>query len=180
MRLDLYRFGSKSWSTSLGLAILAAAVFYVYPEGLSIAGVIFLPFFCHSLWCGMYRRGRAWRRYAISACLVLVLIIPCVQVFFGTLFQYGTTGLKTGLIGVVFPGLLSPRFLPAMFGFGQEYPGTICSPHDLVLPIIILFLIVLGCATWMRHRQSLIMAFLDFDHIGHLAGTVGEGRLRIV
>ena len=160
VRLDLYRFGSKSWSTSLGLAILAAAVFYVYPEGLSIAGVIFLPFFCHSLWCGMYRRGRAWRRYVTSACLVLVLIIPCVQVFFGTMFQYGTTGLKTGLVGVVFPGLLSPRFLPAMFGFGQEYPGTICSPHDLVLPIIILFLIVLGCATWMRHRQSLIMVFM--------------------
>ena len=76
VRLDLYRFGSKSWSTSLGLAILAAAVFYVYPEGLSIAGVIFLPFFCRSLWCGMYRQGRAWRRYVTSACLVLVLISP--------------------------------------------------------------------------------------------------------
>ena len=87
VRLELYRFGSKSWSTSLGLAILAAAVFYVYPEGLAIAGVIFLPFFCHSLWCGMYRRGRAWRRYVISACLVLVLISPDVQVFFTTIFQ---------------------------------------------------------------------------------------------
>ena len=79
VRLELYRFGYKSWSTSLGLAILASSVFYAYPEGLAIAGVMFLPFFCESLWCGMYRRGGAWRRYVISACLVLVLISPYVQ-----------------------------------------------------------------------------------------------------
>ena len=62
VRLELYRFGSKSWSTSLGLAIPATAAYYVYSAGSAIAGVIFLPFFCHSLWFGIYRRGRAWRR----------------------------------------------------------------------------------------------------------------------
>jgi len=159
-RLQLYRFGSKSLSTSLGLAILAAAVFYVYPEGLSIAGFIFLPFFCQSVWFGIYRRGIAWRRYLISGCLVLVLTIPCIQLFFGSIFQHVILGLGTGLVGVIFPGLLSPRFLPAMFGFGQEYRGTMCLPHDLVLPITMLFFIVLGCATWIRRRQSLIIVFL--------------------
>ena len=47
-----------------------------------------------------------------------------------------------------------------MFAFGQEYPGTMCSPHDLVLPIIMLAFIVLGSATWIRRRKSLILAFL--------------------
>jgi hypothetical protein len=170
VRVELYRFGSKSWSTSLGLATLAAAVFYVYPEGLSIAGVIFLPLFCQSVWFGIYRRGRAWRRYVISGCLVLVLIIPCVRLFFGNIFQHSK---GTGMVGVIFPGLLSPRFLPAMFGFGQEYSGTICSPHDLVLPITMLVFIVLGCATWMWHRQKrLIMVFMIF-----IMMTIWQGLL---
>ncbi len=81
VRLELYRFSSKSWSASLGLAILAAAVFYAYPEGLAVAGIIFLPLFCESLWSGIYRRGRAWRRYAITACLILVFIFPYIRVF---------------------------------------------------------------------------------------------------
>ena len=160
VRLELYRFGSKSWSTSLGLAILATAVYYVYSAGLAIAGVIFLPFFCHSLWFGMYRRGRAWRRYVISACLVLVLIYPYAQVFFTSLFSHLGQGMAKALTGRVFPGLISPRFLPAMFGFGQEYPGIMCSRHDLVLPIIMLAFIVLGSAIWIRRRKTLIMASL--------------------
>jgi hypothetical protein len=159
VRLECYRFGSKSWSTSLGLAILAASAFYVYPEGLAIAGAIFLLFFCQSVWSGMYRRGRAWRRYVISACLVLVLIFPYVRVFVDSLREHVATGMSKGAVGI-FPGLLSPRFLPAIFGFGQEYPGTIYSPHDLVLPILMLAFIVLGCATWIRRRKSLILAFL--------------------
>ena len=101
VRLELYRFGSKSWSTSLGLAILAAGVFYAYPEGLAIAGVIFLAFFCHSLWFGMYRRGRAWRRYVISACLVLVLICSYAPVFFTALFGH--------FYGQALPRLLAGR-----------------------------------------------------------------------
>jgi hypothetical protein len=76
------------------------------------------------------------------------------------MFEHIKLGLGTGLVGVIFPGLLSPRFLPAMFGFGQEYSGTMCSPHDLVLPISMLAFIVLGCAIWMRRKKTLIMAFL--------------------
>ena len=159
VRLELYRFGSKSWLTSLGLAILAAAVFYAYPEGLAIAGVIFLPFFCQSLWSGIYQRGKAWRRYAISACLVLVLISPYARVFVDSLLEHVGTGMSRGAAGI-FSGLLSPRLLPAMFGFGQEYPWIMYSPHDLVLPILMLAFIVFGCATWIRRRKSLILASL--------------------
>ena len=159
VKLEFYRFGSKSWSTSLGLAIVAAAVFYVYPEGLAIAGVIFLPFFCQSLWSGMYRRGGAWRRYAISACLILVFISPYVRVFVDTLVDHYGAGMS-GAVSGIFSGLLSSRFLPAMFGFGQEYPWITYSAHDLLLPILMLSLIFLGCATWIKRRKSLIMATL--------------------
>jgi hypothetical protein len=160
VRLELYRFGSKSRLTSLGLAVLAAGVFYAYPEGLAIAGVIFLPFFCHSLWFGTYRRGSAWRRYVISVCLVLVLIYPYAQVFFTSLFAHFSEAMEKVIAGRVFPGLISPRFLPAIFGFGQEHPGITCSRHDLVLPIIMLAFIVLGSAIWIRRRKTLVMASL--------------------
>jgi hypothetical protein len=157
VRLELYRFGSKSWSASFGLAILAAAVFYAYPEGLAVAGVIFLPLFCESLWSGIYRRGRVWRRYAIAACLTLIFISPYVRVFVGSLVEHVGTGLARGASGI-FSGLLSSRLLPAIFGFGQEYPWILSRPHDLILPILMVALICLGCAAWIRRRKSLIVA----------------------
>ena len=159
VRLELYRFGYKSWSTSLGLATVASSMFYAYPEGLAITGVIFLPFFCVSLWSGMYRQGRTWRGYVIVACLVLVLIYPYAQVFFTSLFSNINVHMSKGAAGI-FPGLLSARFLPAMFAFGQEYPGTISSLRDVVLPIVMLAFIVLGIGIWMRRRKTLILAFL--------------------
>jgi hypothetical protein len=161
IRLELYRFGSKSWSTSLGLVFLATAMFYAYPEGIAIASVIFLPFFCQSVWSGIYRRGRAWRQYVISSCLVLILIPPGAKVFVDTLVAHFGAGMSKAVSGI-FPGLLSPRFLPAMLGLGQEYPGTMYSPHDLVLPIIMLAFIVFGCATWIRRRKNLILVFSIF------------------
>jgi hypothetical protein len=159
VRLELYRFGYKSWPTSLGLVMLASSVFYAYPEGLAIAGVIFLPFFCQSLWSDVYRQGKTWRRYLISACLVVVLISPYFHVFFASLFERIGIGMSRGAAGL-FPGLLSPRLLPAMFGLGQEYRDTISSPDDAVLPIVMLGFIVLGSAIWIRRRKSLILVFL--------------------
>jgi hypothetical protein len=157
VRLELYRFGSKTWSTSLGLATLAAAVFYSYPEGLAIGGAIFLPFFGKSLWSGLYRRGKAWRGYALSACLMLIFISPDVRLFFTSLFANIGVHLSKAAAGI-FPGLMSPHFFPAMFGLGQEYPGTLFSPHDLVWPLLMLALIVFGLATWIRRRKTLLVA----------------------
>jgi hypothetical protein len=161
VRLELYRFSSKTWPTSLGLSMLAAAVFYAYPEGLIIAGAIFLAFFWQSLWSGMYRRGRAWRAYGLSACLVLILVSPFALLFFTSLFANIGIHLSKGAAGI-FPGLLSPRFFPATFGLGQEYPGTLYSPHDLAWPLLMLASILLGLAIWTRRRKSLILASLIF------------------
>jgi hypothetical protein len=160
IRLDLYRSGQKSWSTSVALAILASSAFYAYPVGLAIAGVIFLPFFCESLWSGMRRRGGAWRGYAISACLVVVLIYPYVRGFISLLLNETGSGLSRINGAGIFPGLLSPRLLPAMFAFGQEYPGVMWSPHDLILPIIMLAFILVGSAIWIKRRKSLVLTLL--------------------
>ena len=160
VRLDLYRFGQKSWSTSLSLAILASSVFYAYPEGLAMAGVMFLPFFCESLWSGMYRRGEAWRRYVISACLIVVLISPYVRGSILLLLEEIRSGrLRINGAGI-FPGLLSPRLLPAMFALGQEFPGPAYALHHAVLPMMMLAFVLLGGAAWRRRRKSLILAFL--------------------
>jgi hypothetical protein len=159
VRLELYRFGFKTWPTSLSLAALAAAVFYSYPEGLTIGGAIFLPLFCKSLWCGIYRRGKAWRGYVFSACLLLVFISPFAQLFFSSLFLNIGIHMSKGAAGI-FPGLLSPRFFPAMFGLGQEYPATLYSLRDLALPFFMLALIILGLAAWVRRAKTLLMATL--------------------
>ena len=159
VRLELYWVGDKSWSTSLDLAILASSVLYAYPDGLALAGVMFLPFFFKTLWSGMHRREGAWRRYVLSACVVVVLISPYVQAsFIFLLNEISVHSLKGA--GGLFPGLLSPRFLPAMFALGPEYGTTMYSPHHLVLPILMLAFIVLGSAAWIRQRKSLISTCL--------------------
>jgi hypothetical protein len=160
IRLDLYRFGQKSWSTSLGLAVLASSAFYAYPVGLAIGGVILSPFFCESVWSGIRRRGGTWRGYAISACLLAVLVSPYARGFIYLLLNETGSGLSRINGAGIFPGLLSSRLLPAMFAFGQEYRGIMWSPHDLVLPIIMLAFIGLGSAIWIRRRKSLVLAFL--------------------
>jgi hypothetical protein len=159
VRLALYRFGRKTWSTSLGLAVLVASVFYAYPDGVAIAGVMFLPFFCESLWSGMFRRGGAWRGYVISACLVVVLISPYARESFFFLLDEISIGMSKGAAGT-FPGLFSPSFLPAMFALGPEYGTIAYSPQQLVLPIIMLAFIVFGGAAWVTRRKSLILTFL--------------------
>jgi hypothetical protein len=159
VRLELYR--NKSWSTSLGLAVVASSVFYAYPDGVAIAGVMFLPFFCESLWSGMYRRRATWRRYLILACLVVVLISPYVRGSFIFLLDEISIGMSKGAAGT-FPGLLSPPFLPAMFAFGSEYGTIRYSPHQLVLPIIMVAFILLGTAAWIKRRKSLILTYLIF------------------
>ena len=105
VRLELYRFGSKTRLSALGLSIVAAAVYYAYPEGLTIAAAIFCPFFCASLWSGIYRRERAWRGYVIPVCLVLIFISPHVGLFFTSLFANISIHLSKGAAGI-FPGLL--------------------------------------------------------------------------
>jgi len=95
----------------------------------------------------------------ISACLVIVLISPYIHVFLASLFERIGIGMSRGAAGL-FPGLFSPRLLPAMFGLGQEYRDTISSTDDLVLPILMLALIVLGGVIWIRQRKSLILAFV--------------------
>jgi hypothetical protein len=157
VRLELYGYGDKPWSTSAGLAILGTSVFYAYPEGLAIAGVIFFPFFCQSLWSGMYRRGMSWGRYLISACLILVLVYPYAQVSYDSICSNFGTHMSRAAAGL-FPGLLSLRFLPAMFGFGQEYAGTVFLLRDAALPMLMLGLIVVGTAVWIRRRKSLVLA----------------------
>jgi hypothetical protein len=161
VRLELYRFGSKSWLTSLGFAVLTSCVFYAYPDGLAIAGVMFLPFFCESLWCGMYRRERTWRYYLISACLVLVFISPYVRGCFVFLLDEISIHFSNAAAGT-FPGLLRPYFLPAIFALGPEYGTITYSPYQLVLPIIMLAFIVVGGAAWIRRRKSLTLVFLIF------------------
>jgi hypothetical protein len=47
-----------------------------------------------------------------------------------------------------------------MFALGPEYGTITYSPHQLVLPIIMLAFIVVGGAAWIRRRKSLTLVFL--------------------
>ena len=159
VRLEIYRFARKSWSNTLALGILAASVFYAYPDGVTIAGVMFLPFFCVSLWCGMYKPGGAWRHYLISGCLALVLISPYLRGAYSFMLDEISIGMSKGAAGT-FPGLLSPTVLPSIFALGAEYGTIRYSASHLILPIIMLAFILIGSTAWIRRRKGLLLSFV--------------------
>jgi hypothetical protein len=45
IRLQLFIRGNGAWFSIFGLALSGSAVFYAYPEGLAVAGVVFLSIF---------------------------------------------------------------------------------------------------------------------------------------
>ena len=96
----------------------------------------------------------------VSAGLVLILIYPSTQVFFTSLSSHLGQGMSKALAGRIFPGLLVRAFFLPCSVLARSIRGITCSPHDLVLPIIMLAFIALGSAIWIRRRKTLMMASL--------------------
>ena len=136
--------------------VVTAALFYTYPEGLALSGMLALPLLVTVLW-GL-RRNRPRLTLAIGAgVIVAVLTAPFLSVFSSFLMnqvRYGVSALAddasrpgTGS----FPGLLGPKFLPAFWSLGSEYPA---SPRGYVYVILPAVLFVLtGLGVWQLRKK---------------------------
>ena len=123
VRLELYRFGSKSWSTSLGLCDSGCRCVLCVSGRSDDRGRHFPAVFLRVSLVRYVSAGRS-----LAPLLDFSLSGPGFHfsVRPGVLYSLCSAKLaldmSKGAAGI-FPGLLSPRFLPAMFAFGQEYPG---------------------------------------------------------
>ena len=84
IRLQLLVRGDKSVISILGLALSVSAAFYSYPEGLAVAGVMFLPIFISAFLKSLHQ-GRFYCTWLVFAGFSLLLAAPYVTTFFNFL-----------------------------------------------------------------------------------------------
>ena len=159
IRLKLLR-GDKSLTSILGLALSASAAFYSYPEGLAVAGVVFLPIFISSFLKSL-RQKRFCRVWLVFVGSSLLLVAPYITTFFSFLTQQFYIGAIASRIGDhAMRGLLSNAFLPAIFGSGDEFGGLFRIPYLILAMICLGFLLVGIVGQTGRKRLIVIVSAL--------------------
>jgi len=154
-RFLLFTRGPKNARAVLALALTVAALFYIYPEGILISGVLFLPFLVFRVVYDMIKR-RQTSAYMLLVVSASVFAAPYAGVFYS--FFVNQLGMAGGGVrpGVnSFPGLLTPALLPAIFGLGQEFNGTSFSIFNSVLPSVLVVLITIAGFFWWRTDRGL-------------------------
>ena len=159
VRLWLILTGAANMRSAVACGVCWAAAFYTYPEGLAIAGVTFLPVFVSVL---IRASRRKWPLFRLAAAGVIgiILSLPYVSIFRSFLALQLIRGNDPNLGSGIFPGLISSKFFPALFGFGEEFGGTPFRWQALWLSGILAILIFVGTIRWFRRNRALIWAFL--------------------
>lgn len=138
------------WQTVLATALVFAAMFYNYPEGMTLLGVLCLPLL---IVLGM--RGR-WQEVGAGVLVGFALTLPYLPTFSAFLRVQIASGLAAGSgprpgEGIM-PGLIGPNRLAGAFALGDELLATSARPVSNLLPLCLLVLMVLG-AWFIARRQ---------------------------
>jgi hypothetical protein len=156
------RRGSSTWSI-LALAVTSSAAVYAYPEGVALFAIIFFPFVLRAI-------RRAWDRRRIlipvGSLLLFCLILtgPYLGTFFSFLFaqiRSGTAGQARVGIGT-FPGFVSDRLLPSLFGAGEEFANHPSIWESTIFSIACLVLVIVGLFAQCRRRKDVMWSLLPF------------------
>jgi hypothetical protein len=158
IRLQLFIRGNRSWSSIFGLALSASACFYAYPEGLAVAGVVFLPIF---ILCLLQLRRQAATR---GSCLVLMglfvlLTAPYLTGFFSFLRNQLFVAAAVERVGQgAMSGLISDRFfLPSIFGSGDEFLGGPFKVSHFVFGVVCLGFLAISIVKQRQRNRAVIL-----------------------
>jgi hypothetical protein len=158
IRLQLSTTGNGAWSSIFGLAFSASAVFYAYPEGLAAAGVVFLPIFISCL-LKIFRHASAWRSCLLPVGLFILLVAPYLTTFFDHLRNQLLIGAAAIRVAQgALSGLISDNFLPAIFGFGDEFPGGAFKKSHFVLAVVCLGFLAISIVRQRRKNRFIILS----------------------
>jgi hypothetical protein len=161
VRLPLTLTETANSRSAVACGICCAAAFYTYPEGLAIAGVTFFPLFVTVLIRALLNKS-ALIRLAVTGGVAIILSLPYVSTFYSFLAQQLTELNEPNLGRGIFPGLISRKFFPALFGFGEEFGGTPFRWQSIWLSGILLILILFGMIRLRRLNRALAWSFLVF------------------
>ena len=155
---------SKSTIRSIGgMAVTSAAAFYAYPEGVALFGVIFLPFLFRTIW-------RAWRRgrFLIPVCSVILVFLTLTGPYLATFYSFIFTQVRAGTAGQVqigagtFPGLVSGRFLPSLFGAGDEFGDHPSFRETIIFSFACLAFFTIGLFVQRPGRRDALLSLVPY------------------
>ena len=168
VRYRLFARGKKSFGTIVPLAITMAACFYSFPEGVAIAGIIFLPWLAGQF-VREFCNQRNWKPYGLLLVGFLLLIEPFATTaisFLNSQFaQSGPAGPHLRPGEGYFPGLMTSHVVTGIFALGGEalfglYPAAIQDVIGLVIATVLFFLLLSGVIRWRKRHRSLIISLL--------------------
>jgi len=140
----------------LALGLSFGAAIFVYPEGVAMAGVIYLPLLFWRVIRGSDFFGKL-RRLAVAVGLALLVssaYLPLFVIFLRRQIHSGTHVLNAE--GVM-PGLLSSRWLPAAYGLGEHAPIAGWKKTEIIVPMFFLGLSLLALGAWWRKKDGILL-----------------------
>jgi hypothetical protein len=161
VRLILFARRGSSTRSILGLAVTSSAAVYAYPEGVALFVVIFFPFLLRAVW-------RAWsrHRFLIPVCSLLLIFLILTGPYLGTFYNFTLAQIRSGMAAQVgtgtFPGLVSGRLLPSLFGTGEEFGNHSSLWGSIFYSFTCLVLVVTALFAQRRGRKDVLLSLLPF------------------
>ena len=157
----LLRIRFATFQTSRRLGILAlglclGAALFSYPEGVAMSGVIYLPLLVFRL----LRRGgilRKIRKLAVAAGIALLMSSVYLPTFVSFLNRQISTGKTLTPGNGTLSGLLSARWLPAVYGLGEQPPSMSLNKTELIVPLLFVGLSFLALRAWWRKKDGILL-----------------------
>jgi hypothetical protein len=159
-RLLLIIRGCRGRQALTALAINCAAAFYSYPEGFVLTAAIIAPF-VFEVGVNAWKVAPSLRRGLIVTLLaVLVFVAPYLPTWMAFLsHQISVENSQFRAGEGIFPGLLGPGFLPALFGLGDEFSLRPMGINSAILVAVAAILCVAGIISSTRFRIAKASAF---------------------
>ena len=161
VRTMLFARRKSTVRSIVGLAMTSAAAFYSYPEGVALFAVIFFPFLLRALW-------RAWslNRFFVPVCSAILVFLILTGPYLGTFYSFLLIQVRSGSAGQpgagTFPGLVSERFLPAIFGAGEEFANHPSFRETIIFSFTCLAFFMIGLFAQRRGRTEALLSLLPF------------------
>jgi hypothetical protein len=157
----LLRFRFSAFQTSrshgiLGLGLCLGAATFAYPEGAAMSGVIYLPLLFWKLLRGKDTL-RKIRRLAVATGVALLVSSVYLPTFASFLYMQILRGETLVPGSGTFSGLLSARWLPAVYGLGEQAPVPSLDTTELIVPLLFIGLSFLALITWWRKKDGILL-----------------------
>jgi hypothetical protein len=156
LRIRLSAFRTCRAPGILGLGLCLGATIYCYPEGAALCGVLYLPLLVWRQLRGEDRRGKM-RRFVLATGVALLLS----SVYLPTFVSYVSRQIANGNTLTpgrgICDGLLSARWLPAVYGLGEQPPIGGLKIAEMVVPLVFLGLSFLALANWWRRKDGILL-----------------------